>query len=77
MYILLEDVTCVVLVTVAVATLLAVGSAFVTLVQFLYRAALWIGHLWRRRSVVPLRLGSPLFKYGGNLVAVKVSAREE
>jgi hypothetical protein len=73
MYILLEYVTCVVLAAGAVAALLTVGWACVTLLQVLYRAA---GRLLPRPSLAALRLDHSLFNEGDNRVAVKVSAVE-
>jgi hypothetical protein len=77
MYILREYVACVILVAGVVAALLAVGWACVALVQILYRAALQVGRLLPRSSLAAARWGIPLFKNGDNLVAVKVSDREE
>jgi len=73
MYILLEYITCVVLVAGAVATLMAVGWACVTLVQVLCWAA---GRLLPRSSLAALRLGRSLFVGGDNRVAVRISASE-
>jgi hypothetical protein len=80
MYILLEYVTCVVLVACVGAVLsglLALGWACVALVQILYGIAVQIGRLLPRPSLAALELGRPLFKIGDNLVAVKVSTGED
>jgi hypothetical protein len=77
MYTLLESVVCVILVAGAVAALITVGWACVALVQFVYRAAPQIGRLLPRPSTALLRLGSPLFNGGDNLVAVRVTDREK
>jgi hypothetical protein len=77
MFILLEYVTCVVLVAAAVAALLAVGWACLALVQVLHKGVLQIGHSLSRSSLPALSLGTPLFKQGDNMVAVKINSAEK
>jgi hypothetical protein len=77
MFILLEYVTCMVLVAGAVAAVLAVGWACVGLVQVLHKGALQIIRLLSRSSLPALGSSAPLFKQGHNLVAVKISTAQK
>jgi len=84
MYTLLEYVTYVVLVAGAMAALFAACMVCVilepgitALVKVLYRTGVQIHHWLPRPSLPALGLGSPLFKDGHGLVAVKVSTAEK